>query len=113
MNARPVTILALIQIFLIVSVFIFVGVSMKLHGYPEPRPWPFLPIFVREHVFYILLVSVIWASITIYSETKPTRLYRVMMIAGAILAAGIAFLGIAAISLALAGPKQPLIMRMQ
>ena len=79
MNARPVTILSLIQIFLIVAVFILVGVFMKLHGYPDPRPWPFLPIFVRENIFYILLISMVWAGITIYSGTKPTHLYRGMM----------------------------------
>jgi len=108
MSSRPVTILSLIQIFLIVSVFILVGLFMKLHGYPDARPWPFLPIFVRENALYALFFSAAWACVTIYSATKPSYLYRGMMVAGAIFVVVIAFFGTSAIYLALAGPKRPL-----
>lgn len=112
-NARPVTVLALIHVFLIVAVFLLVGFFMKLQGYPDGRPWPFLPLFIREHVFYLLAASVAWAGLTVYAATKPTYFYRIMLIAGVVLAAVAAFLGVAAVGIAMVGPKQPLMMSIE
>jgi hypothetical protein len=43
MPARPITIWAILQIFLIVACFLTVGFFMKMLGYPDGRPWPLGP----------------------------------------------------------------------
>ena len=108
MPARPITVLALLQIFLIVASFLVVGFLMKLHGYPDGRAWPAGPIFFREKVFFLLLATVLWSGAAVFAAALPGRLCRVVLIIGAVLTIALGYGGIRAAGLAARGPKQPL-----
>ena len=108
MPARPITILAILQMFLIVACFLTVGFFMKVHGYPDGRPWPLGPAFIREKIFFLLALPVIWAAASAFASTRPGYLYRGLLVVGTVFTAAIAFYGIVAIGLAISGPKLPL-----
>jgi len=110
MNTRPIIILVVAQIFLLVTVFILVGIFMKMWGYPDARPWPALPPLFREQFIWLFLGSVVWASLAIFTAARAHSFYKSLIIIGIALAALLAFFGIDAVFQSMAGPKMPLVM---
>lgn len=109
MPTRPITILALVWLALIVLLFFSVGAFMKLYGYPEPRPWPILPLAFREYLFLWLALPILWTLLATYTSARAPRYYLPTFVAGFVLAISTCLFGTMAVLLASQAPQMCLL----
>jgi hypothetical protein len=76
--SRNTTILALIQVLLVVLGFFGLGIIMKISGYPNHDDliqWNSLALLLRRNGFYLLILPLVWVSFTALSEYKGKFIY--------------------------------------
>jgi hypothetical protein len=61
--SRPITLLVLLQTLLVIVGFFVLGIVLKFCGYPDAfgLRWNPVAVFLREHGFWLLLPSFLWA----------------------------------------------------
>ena len=91
---------ALQSIFFLVHSMVVMGGSMftatvlKVRGYPEARAeWPWLPVFVRNWGFFLILIPAAWVLATIWLERHRPDWFtkRDTILTGVLLLAGLAY----------------------
>ena len=72
--SRSTTILALVQMLVLVVGFFGLGVILKSWGYPDGElagvRWTTLAVFLREHGFWLLMLTVLWVFYATVAERK-------------------------------------------
>jgi hypothetical protein len=71
---RATTILALLQILMVIVGFFALGAVLKMSGYPDALAvrWNPLAVFLREHGVWLLLLPVVW----VFFATSAQRIDR-------------------------------------
>jgi len=97
--SRNITVLALIQLLVVVLGFFALGIVLKAGGYPDDPPFPSglgrvvwspLALFLRQHGLALLVIPVVWAVITSLSQNRRVIFSQnVWLIIGVIIAAAI------------------------
>jgi len=104
---KPITVVGLAQTSLIIVIFLLTSGFMKVHGYPETGPWPYLCLFYRHSVFYLILVPLLWSFASVLAAQRGTFL-RIgetsYLIIGIVILLALSLSGVFSIILALAGP---------
>lgn len=70
--SKLTTTLFLLQLVLIIIGYFVLGTVLKMCGYPDPMAmgvrWNSLPVFLREHGFWLLIPSLLWVAYAIAAE---------------------------------------------
>ena len=95
MNARPITILALVQLAIVFLGYVSLVGAMKLRGYPnEFFVWPPFTVFLRQHGLWMLLLPISFVAWSLFSEAaRPSRNSEGRTLIVGVLIAVLLFLG--------------------
>lgn len=67
--SRPITIIALVQTLVTLICFLILLATFKVYGYPDAVAvrWNPVPLFLREHGTWFLLLPVFWVAYACYA----------------------------------------------
>ena len=96
--SRTTTTIALLQTMLLLLGISGMGMLMKLKGYPDnvwlPVTWNRLPVFLREHGTWFLLVPLVWVALANAAQHRAGFIisYKSICAIGFVLAIGLLLL---------------------
>ena len=77
--SRNITIMALVQLLLVILGFFGLGVVMKWNGYPHEEDYGIrftsLALLLRHHGLLLLLVPAVWAVFTALAQNRPAFIF--------------------------------------
>ena len=89
--SRTITLIAIVQVLMVILGFATLGIVLKSRGYPDLDPlmvWTPLAVFLRERGFALLIVPAIWTLLfTVVQHQVVAR--RAMIFFGVLLAIGL------------------------
>jgi hypothetical protein len=91
--ARPATVLAVVQMVIVIVGFAALGIVLKGCGYPNGElmgvRWNPLAVFLREHVGWLLLLPVLWVFYASAAQSRDCGWlsYRIAFVVGLSIAA--------------------------